>query len=377
MEFVINRLDFLQQVTTVSRAIVQHSPKLILRGILIDVKQDRIVLTGSNKDFVIQSEIMAGEPAMLSIQQTGSMVVEAKVFGELLRRMDGPVLKVVSLDDVVMRLSCLDGNFDLVGMPGRDYEALALDRPPLHLQMTGKLLKEIFDQVGYATSEKDSRQVLMGINLACKDSHLYATATDSIRMARKVVPLECEEEFSITIPKSTFSDTVRSLKEDDTVDLYIGKKKIQIVDGHTVYQTQLYEGVYPDASRIIPTQFISTLEVGVNELEGMLDRATIYTTSNTASGEISPVRMDCSEEAVGVQVLTSDIGSCRQPMDGARYSGQPLALSFNAKLVLDALRGLKSKGIVQLGFTGELRPIRITNPEDDTLTMVVVPIRSS
>lgn len=377
MEFSID-LPFLQEkLALVSRAVSAHSPMPILSGVLIELRPDCMVLIGSSNDFIIRTRIEPDEKNRLEIIDPGSMAVDARILGELLRRMTGPSLSVITLDDSLMRLKGSDGNFDLVGFSGADYPAVVLDQPETKLTLPCELLAQIESQVSYATSTQDVRPVLTGINLQAKNGILAATATDSYRLARKVVPLEGTEDFSITIPASSFSETVKSISGVRTIDMYINRKKAQFVFDSTIIQTQLIEGTYPDAARIIPDRFISTLTVSARDMEGMLSRSSIYTTQASTTGSIVPVRMDFTTESVGLQVLTSTIGSCRQQLENVKYEGQDLAVSFNAKLVLDAIHGLNSSDLLEFGFTGELRPIRITNPADPTLTMVVVPIRSS
>ncbi len=378
MEFSIDRKYFLDKLTLVSRAIAPHSPLPVLNGIRIQLFEDRMVLTGSDKEFTIQTTIRPDEESQLEIEQPGSTVVDSRILLELIRRMNTTVLKVITSDGDLMRLSARDGNFDLIGREAAAYPDLALEQPQTHIQLPASLLKEIYEQTAYAASEKNSRQVLMGINLQVGDGKIAATATDSYRLALKVAPLETgETSFRVTIPTAPFGEAVHSFGSSEMIDTYVDRRKIQFVFGDTLIQSQLYEGNFPEAARIIPVKYMSTLKVSAGELEGMLNRSTIYTSSSSSSGSIVPVQMNCSAEDVGMRVLSSDIGSCKQRLDSPVYQGDELSVSFNAKLMLDALRGLHSQDQVQLDFTGELRPIKITNPDDPTLTMIVVPIRSS
>lgn len=377
MEFTIRRQSFLERLVLASRAIAAHSPMPLLEGIRIQVFEDRMVLTGSDKEFTVQTTIYPDEQNLFVIEQPGSMVVDARFLLELIRRISGETVKVFTADGDLMRVSSKDGSFDLIGRPSADYPPLALERPEMHLQLPAKLLQEIYDQTSYAVSEKDSRQVLMGINLQIENGTLAATATDSYRLARKVCDVETEAACRITIPTQPFCEACRSFGSHEMIDLYIDRRKIQFVFGDTLMQSQLYEGTFPDAVRIIPERFLSTLTIPAADLEAMLSRTAIYTASTSQIGSIVPVQMNCTPELVSMRVLSSEIGSCKQNLENPDYEGDEMKVSFNAKLMLDALKGLHSSDQVRLGFTGELRPIKISNPADPTLTMIVVPIRSN
>ncbi len=376
MEFSINRNCFLEKLNIAARAISLHSPLPSMSGMLIQVREDHLVLTGQNGDLVIQTTMIPDEQNQLVIASTGSIVVDSRLLLELIRKMNGEIIQVFAPDPDLMHLTGPDGNFELVGRPAETYSPVHLERPEVHFQLPAKLLTNIYNEVAYAVSEKNSRQVLMGINLQLSERVLSATATDSYRLARKVSAVDTDESCKITIPASSFAEAIRSFGDEEMIDLYVNRKKVQFVFDHTVIQSTLFEGTYPDPRAIIPNQFISTLLMNRHDLEGMLNRAMIYTVSSSTAGSIVPIRMECSGEGVNIRVLTSDVGSCRQSFSEVEYMGSDLAVSYNAKLMLDALHGLGNSKKVSLAFTGELRPIKITNPEDPTLTMIVVPLRS-
>ncbi len=377
MEFSIRRSYFLDRLSLAARGVAGHSPMEVLNGVLIQVKDNQIVLTGSDTNFTIQTVIVPDADNMLEIRQSGSLVVEARVLIELIRRMTGETIDVVSPDGEMMLLTGPDGNFELVGKPGSEYVIQPLTRPENHIQLPAALLKEIYERCAYATSERNSRQVLQGINIDIADGRIAATATDAIRLARKVDQVDTDAVCRITVPTSPFGEVTKAFGNIEMVDMYCDRRKVQFIFDNTLMQITLYEGNFPDATRIIPTSYISTLKMKASDLEGMLNRTSIYTASSATTGSIVPVQLKCTAEGVGLRVLSSEVGSCKQTFSDLEYTGEDIAVSFNAKLMIDALRGLHSDNMVEINFTGELRPIKITNPDDPTLTMIVVPIRSN
>ena len=378
MEFTIRRSYFLDRLALVARGVAVHSPMEMLNGILIQIKDNMMVLTGSDTNFTIQTVITPDEENLLEISQAGSLVIEARMLLELIRRMTGEMISVNSPDGQALLITGPDGNFELVGKPGSEYVIQPLTRPENHVQLPTEVLKSIYEHCAYATSERNSRQVLQGINLEIADGRIAATATDSIRLARQVVPVETDAVCRITVPTGPLGEVTKSLGNVETVDLYCDRRKVQFIFDNTLMQITLYEGNFPDATRIIPTKYISTLKMRAADLEGMLNRTSIYTSAaSSQTGTVVPVQFKCSAEGLGMRVLSSEVGSCKQVFTDLEYTGEDITVSFNAKLMIEALRGLRSSDQVELDFTGELRPIKITNPDDPTLTMVIVPIRSN
>ncbi len=86
MEFTIRRSYFLDRLALVARGVAVHSPMEMLNGILIQIKDNVMVLTGSDTNFTIQTVITPDEENLLEINQTGSLVIEARMLLELIRR---------------------------------------------------------------------------------------------------------------------------------------------------------------------------------------------------------------------------------------------------------------------------------------------------
>ncbi|MFR2769248.1 MAG: hypothetical protein ACLTAI_13610 [Thomasclavelia sp.] len=47
-------------------------------------------------------------------------------------------------------------------------------------------LKQVIEQTSFATSEKETRPVLTGVNFKAKDRTLECIATDSYRLAKRI-----------------------------------------------------------------------------------------------------------------------------------------------------------------------------------------------
>lgn len=373
MEFTINRSYFLDKLNAVARAISPHSPLPVLSGLLIQVKSDQIVLTGSDNSMIITTVMTPGELSQLQIQEPGDAVLEARYLIEVIRRMSGEQIHFETLDEKVAQVSNSSGKFQLVLIQGQQYPPLDLSRPETELTVPLALLKDISEQISYAASEKESRQVLMGINFNAEDGKLYASATDSYRMARKIADLDSRENFSITVPAKGLLEVIRALdSEGENVEIFLNRRKAQFISGKTTVQLQLYDGTFPDVSKIIPQKFIATLEVDSSSLTPILERAILFKSSSVAE-----VRFELSESVIRITCESRDIGSSDQILDESFYQGEPLRLSINGQYILDAIKGLKTDGKIRMGFTGTLKPIRITKEDDDSLVMVVVPMKSS
>lgn len=372
MEFLINRSYLLEACSNVARAISPHSPRPVLSGILIQASDDSLTLTGTSANMTIQTTVVPGELSGLVIIEKGGIVVEARTFLELLRRMDGTLLRLSTLDSDILRISNPGGQFDLMGHPDSDYPDVELSRPETELLLPLKLLQETADQVGYAAAEKNQNVCLMGINFRIQNGQFRATASDSYRLATKTIDLEGNDSVNITVPRGALNEVVR-IADEENVQVFLDKNKIQFLIGKTILQSQLYPGNFPDPNRIIPASYESSVQFSKAALESVLGRTSIYASK---SGTV-PLRMTMSPAKVSINTLARDVGSSQQDFTEAAYSGPDMEICFNGKLMLDAVKNLGDCETVLLEFSGALTPMRMTSPEVEGVTMIVVPIRSN
>ena len=230
MHFSIDRKYFYEKLSVVSRAISVFSPLPALSGICIDVKSDQIILTGSDSNVSIRSTIVRGELNQLDIDSTGSIVIESKYLLEIIRKMDCAMVELELVDYSLVRISSDNGQFNLNGIQSNEYPNIDFSQPTNSFELKSKDLKDIVSQTSFACSDKDTRPVLNGVNFKASNNTLYCSGTDSYRLARKVLPLQINHEFNITIPSKSLNEVVRSINEDEeSIHIYVDSKKAQFI----------------------------------------------------------------------------------------------------------------------------------------------------
>lgn len=371
MHFSIDRKYFYDKLSVVARAISVFSPIPALSGICIQVEEDQIILIGSDSNISIRSTILKGELNQLTISSTGSIVIESKYLLEIVRKLDCAIIDIERVDHSLVRLSSVNGQFQLNGIRAQEYPSIDFSQPEHHFTLKGDQLKQIVSQTSFACSDKDQRPVLTGVNFHSRSNSLYCSATDSYRLARKVIPLDGVEDFNITIPAKSLNEVTRSISEEEQdILIYVDHKKAQFIFDKTIIQTRLIDGTFPDVERIIPTESVASMEVSASELSSVIDR-----TNFIRNEKIHLVKLECTTNVCRVKTNSVEIGNSDEILTDCTYTGENLTLSCNGTFMLDALRALNAQK-VKLEFSGYLKPVKISNPEDSSILMVVVPIRS-
>lgn len=377
MYFKISKKDFYGALSTVARAISANSPLPLLSGIKIEVKEDEICLTGSDADISIKKTIKKSSDFLLDIKETGAVVIEARNILELVRKIDADEIEVETIDGTLTKFSWQAAEFKLNGMKVEDYPAIDFSQPANQFKLEADVLMKIITQTCFAASDKETRPVLTGVNFKCDGIELECVATDSYRLARKVVTLDTENKFNITIPAKSLNEVGKSSNElsrifekDEKILIAVSDKKAQFWIEDTVIQTRLIDGTYPETNRLIPTEFKHELVVDARDILNAIDRAQFI-----KSDGISIVKLSANSDEVYISTKSQEVGSSVEKIDTISYSGDPIEISFSSRYVLGAIRVLGGT-VVKISFSGDMKPFIVQNTDDNSVLQLVLPVRT-
>ena len=381
MNFKIKRLVLLNALAKVSRAVSLKSPLPVLTGIKFDLKDDCLVLTGSDSDITIQTTINED----IEIIKKGSVVLSSKYILEIIRKIDSEVVHIYIVDGTLTRIEGSGSKFDLNGTSYIDYPRIDLNKSGVNLQLkssdfevyeavnkNGELkssdFKQAIEQTSFATSEKETRPVLTGVNFKAKDHVLECIATDSYRLAKRLLDIDSDVTFNIIIPKKSLIEISRIIENDEIIDLYISDRKVLCIYNNILIQTRLIDGTFPDTSRLIPNEFAYSMSVDSSSLLSSIDRASLLSSDQT-----NIIKLSMNVDTVMISSSSQEIGSVEEILSKAFYKGNPLSISFSAKYLNDAIKSVNSDK-VRILFTGEMKPFIIKDLEREDIIQLVLPV---
>lgn len=370
MFFKITKKEFLNGLTTASRAISNFSPLPCFSGIKIEALDDRLILTGSDSDISIQTTIFKNDENQLMIHDMGSIVIESKYILEIVRKLETEIIEFEMIDGILTKISGSNSEFKLHGMNADDYPLIDFSQPMEVFTIEKDLLRKLIAQTSFAVSDKEIRPVLTGVNFSCENNLLHAVATDSYRLAKKTVSVKENVNFNITIPAKSLYEIYKVIDLDGQVTVAVNDKKAQFIVKDTIIQTRLIDGVYPETSRLIPLSFDYSLIIDTQELIGAIDRASFI-----KSEGISIIKFNLSEKECILSTNSMEVGSSKEVLSTASYEGDNLEISCNGKYVFDAIKVLDGE-LIKISFCGEMKPFIIQSIGDETVLQLVLPVRT-
>lgn len=366
MKFKIKRSILLNALANVSRAVSQKTPLPTLTGIKFELTDEALILTGSDSDITIQTTITD----QLEIIEPGAIVLSAKYIVEIIKRLDSDDVSIFILDGTLTRIQGGSSKFDLNGTDAFDYPRIDLSQNGVHLTIGSQLLKGLIEKTVFATSDKENRPTLTGVNFKAKETTLTAVATDSYRLAQCTTSLEENQSFNIVVPKKSLSEISRMIEKDENMDVFVSDHKILFVVGNFLILSRLIDGAYPDVSKLLMNNFNSSLSINANDLLKAIDRAALL--SDDAKYIIT---LSMSPDRVRISSNSQEIGSVDEELPEAFYKGAPLDISFSAKYLNEAIRSINTE-TVKIQFTENMRPFMITDVDHDDNIQVILPVRT-
>lgn len=371
MHFIITKKELLNALTTVSHAIANFSPLPLLSTIKIDCELTHLLFTASNSDISIKFKIEPSEENLLEIKEMGSILLEAKYINDIVRKLDGDIVNFESIDLVQILIKANESQFKINGSLADDYPNIDFSKPSMNFSMNQNELKKVINQTIFATSDKENRPALTGVNFKCENSLFQAVASDSYRLAKKSFQVEHDMNFNIIVPAKSLQEMNKILNSDNDVEIAVDEKKIQLYFDNIIFQSRLVDGTFPDANRLIPNNYDYVLEIDYQELASAIDRASFIKQDG-----ISVIKLALNEEECILSSHSNVVGSFTQVLKSAKFTGRDLTISFNGKYVYDALKAVNCTDI-RFKLCGEMKPFIIESDSDESILQLVLPVKTS
>lgn len=374
MNFTISKAAFNKGLSYVSKAIVATSPQPVLLGIKIDVLENQIILTSSDSDLSIEHRLYLSEADnKLNVNETGSIVIDARYLIDIVRKLEDEVIHFELIDGSLVKIFDTLANYKINGMKASQYPVIDFGEPEQSFDMKTEVLSQAISQTLFATSDKETRPVLTGVNFdyTAQENKLVIIATDSYRLAHKTLTLDSvEKDFNITIPRKVLNELSRMFEGFEEIKISLDQRKIQFRFDNVLIQSRLLDGLFPETKRLIPTQFVTEVELQMNHLMRAIDRASFIRSEGK-----SIVKFDIISDELVITNISAEMGSFKESMTVDNFKGEPLKISFSSKYMYEALRSLNSLNVV-MKFSGEMRPFLVLDPNDDSIIQLILPVRS-
>ena len=361
MKITMMNYEIAKAMSTVSKAVPGKTTLPILECVLIIAENSTIKVVANNMELGIETQVN-GE-----IQEPGIVALDAKFFGEVVRRLpDGFV--TISTNDAAKQatVSCGKTKFNLLYKDGRAFPAISKINSEESLVISQQVLKNLIHQTIFSVSDNENNRIMMGEYFEIKDRKLTLTALDGHRIAVRSVDIEQDFDVNAIIPGKTLMEVSRLLSTDKDANVKVIFSDVNVMfefEGTTIV-SRLIEGNYFNISQMVTNDFSTVISVDKAEFFGAIDRSTLL----LKDGDKKPVVLDIDDNGMNVQMATT-LGTLDENVELSK-NGDDIKIGFNPRFLTDIFKVI-DEDEVKISFINPKSPCFIKDDAGSYIYMVL------
>ena len=365
MRFSCEKVLLQSAINTASRAVSSKSSIPALEGLLIQAGET-LTVSGYN----MQTGIRTTLPAEVS--EGGELVVNARLFGDIIRRMPDDIIVFSTDKNLTVRLECGDAKFEITALSAADYPELPAVEDQFSFTIGQKVLKAMIGETIFAVSTNEARPVHTGSLFELGESGLTMVAVDGFRLALRREKIDRLDggAFRFVAPGSALSEVEKICGDtDDAAIVTLGNRHLLFEVGSTQLICRRLEGEFLDYKNAIPRKNPIVLTVDTKAMITSIDRVSVVISDKLKS----PVRCTFDYDKVSMSAKTGN----GEANDVCKISGdgQGLEIGFNNRYLMDALR-FAPADTVKMELNSGISPAIIVPTEgEENFLYMVLPVR--
>lgn len=357
----------LNSVNTVLKAVSNRTTLPILECILIETKNDQLILVGNDLELGIESTISS------EVLSQGHVALEAKIFSEIIRKLPNEIVEISVDENFMTTIRCQNSKFQIAGQSGTDFPELPKVEKLQGITLPQPKLKDMIRQTIFSVAQEETRPILTGELLQLKDGGFNMVSVDGYRISYRHTPLSIDnEDTDVVVPGKTLGEISKILsgEESDLVTIYFTDKHVLFDLGGSIVVSRLLEGEFLKYEQSFSNDYETKALVNRKAFLMSIERAALI----SREGKKNPIKIELTQESM---IITSntELGTAREEIQ-VSLQGKDLLIAFNPRYLIEALRSIEDEE-VEIYFISSLSPCIIQPVDGNNFKYLILPIRLS
>ena len=326
----INRLELLSAIKLVSKAVPSRPMIPVLQGILFQVSEDLLVLSG----FDINNGVQVQMP-IDSQKERCAFLISARIIQSVLTKFSSQTIDL-SIQSESVVVSNETATAEIQMMPDAlDYPVQCFDISDATPQSIDRQIVEAMLSVLFATSDNESKQILQAVNVATSSGTITFAATDGHRLATTAIASEVAID-PISLGNSGLELLSGFKFTDAPINIYRVDGGVIFSHDGTLFLVREIEGRYPDYQLLMPSDFKINATVDRHELTSAIELAQI-SENNT---KVVKLNIDANLTVSSA----SEIAKSSSTIE-VETVGESILFAMNSDYLLDAVKQIDTDKI--------------------------------
>jgi len=377
MKLVCTQENFKKAISVVDKITSKQITLPILKNILLETKDGRLIFSATNLEIGIISKIGA------KVEREGKIAVPAKILSEFILNLPQEKNIELELNGQLLGINCGKYKAKINCLDPDDFPIIPERKKENQFAINNNDLKDIINKSLSSVNLNDIRVEFTGVNLMFEEERMYFASTDSFRLNEyemKVVKMADYDEIKDTqviIPADTLRELnkiVHSGDEDGKTLITVDNNQIFFEVDDVKMVSRLINGKYPPYKQIIPGEFKTEIVINKNELLQAIKIASVFT--KKTDGEMNIV---VNEEKMLVNSGLQESGENQAELNVDK-KGDNQDFLLNPRYLMDGLSVMDSQKIKILINDG-VSPVVLkmfdekTGKTVDKFIYIIMPIR--
>jgi DNA polymerase-3 subunit beta len=331
MEFVIHKSELVRELQTVTGVVERRATLPILANLLLETTADGLQVGASDMEVTIRGIARA------TVVRPGSITLPAAKLHDIAKSLPDAEVQFKLLERNQVSISCDRTRYRIPGQPRDEFPAFPELDVDAGVKLPALVLKQMIDRVLFAITTEDPRYSLNGALWILESGRITLVATDGHRLAfisRGADVHPPDGEMRVIIPRKALHEVSKIVAEQgDEGDVVFGKtdKQVYFVIGRHKLTSNLVEGRFPRYENVMPQSSQTVLVVATDDLTQAVKRVSLVAHERYGRA----IRVQLSSGKLELSSKT-ELGEAQEAL-AVDYSGDEVAIGFNARYLLDFL----------------------------------------
>lgn len=358
----------LEKITIASKAVATRTTNPILECLLLEANETGFRIVGNDLEIGIQISDINSE-----IRDFGTVVVEAKLLLEIVRKMPDDYINIFVDSQGVTHIKCGKVEFNINGLSSEQFPILPEVIKNEYYNLNSVEFKNIVRQTIFSVSVDESKPILTGELIEIKDGFLNVVAVDGFRISFRRIECNSQVNAYVVIPARTLNELTKIIpsEEDVEVSMYFTDKHIVFNFNDCTLVSRILEGDFINYSQILNDEYNTVITIDRNMLILGLERVSLISNKDKESKKY-PVKLQINNDVLLLS-CENDLGTAKDEIF-IEIDGDPLEISYNPKFLLEAIRALDEEKVT-IQFTNSFGPCVIKGLENPNAKYFILPLR--
>ena len=336
----------------------------VLSCLLLETKGNNLIIRSTNLDLGLEISIP------VKVEEDGKVAVPANIISSFLNSVSDDKNIFLETIDNVLKIKTQSSVANIKTLSSDDFPTIPLVDNDKTYKINSKDLVNGIKSVIYSSSLSSVKPELSSVCMYTNDDNLIFVATDSFRLAEKIIKIKKNIELNnILIPFKNAVDILKILENTDSeVEINSTKNQISFVFGGVYLVSRVIDGAFPDYKQILPKEEKTKVTLLKQDLINSLKISNIFSDNFNQMN----IKVAKGEKDIEVKTKNNSIGENINKIE-AIIEGESVEVNFNYKYIIDCLSSIGSDS-VSLSFNGVNKPLVVKGSSDKTFTYLVMPM---